>query len=285
MSIRNTVERHLVTADEAQHLCLELMQLCHNFRQFREGSFEAIIQSPDEVTNREQPIFRSVLGDEPFAHSVLFQSRETRSLFLLSNLINTCREIYPEHQAFEEMARAMQFTCDQHIHLVFDLFEILWQRNEKFPRPILDEGFMSKLYLLFTTAFDARYLVNWSRRYPDRKPTVKRMITVLKHLSFFVKETADQVTAFEEVEAGLQNKIQAIKNETPLSGTSYLESEQLSDLDSTGRSTASSSIVTARTSHSPFSMGSPPSRGNLRSPSPSIRDFSATLTNIIAKRP
>ncbi|KAH8929078.1 hypothetical protein BT69DRAFT_342385 [Atractiella rhizophila] len=231
---RDRIMRRSLSSEEAQDVCLKIMRIGTMFRLYREEDFQPIPQ-PEEIRDREAPIFTRPTGDEEFYVSVFTQAGETRNVLLTAGLLTSCREVFPENGAFEEMIGTWKLACDRQVHLICDLLAILLDRNEKLPRSLLEESFSARMATLFASALEysnVYSLLDWSNRFPERKPLIQRCVKVLKHTSFLQKDTADQVTTFEA--------------EAEATSTDCVFSQEL------------------------------------RSPSPSIWDFSTTLGTMIA---
>ncbi|KAH8926593.1 hypothetical protein BT69DRAFT_1347926 [Atractiella rhizophila] len=263
------IKQGVVSEEEAQHLCLEMIQLCANFRLWRESTFEIITESLQGIKNREQAHLRSSTGEENFTTSIMIQSRECKTVFMVASLLQTCRELWPDNRAFVEMAQAVDLACDQQIHLILDAFDIVLRRNMVLPRPMLDDGFSGKLIHMFGSSFQPGYLFLWSRRFPERKALIHRLMVILKHLSFFAIDVAEQATVQEELEAAALREELMVLHSLP--STSIPDAEHFNHLETLN------SIVT-----SPFDPSPDGIRSYLKSPSPSIVDFSDTLNAVIA---
>ncbi|KAH8919873.1 hypothetical protein BT69DRAFT_1284458 [Atractiella rhizophila] len=271
---RDRIKRGLAMSEEAQHLCFELMQLCANYRIWRQSTFQLIPESLEEVADREQPILRSAVGEEGYSASFFTQGREARMMFFIAELLELCKQKFLDNPAFDEMTRTVEIACDQQVHFCLDMFAILLDRNEKLPRPMLDEGFSGKVHIIFTNCIDTSYLVGWGRRFPERRPLIERLMQIMKHLSFFSKETADRVAILEALDQPATQSQQ--EAEIPHSSTSNPDVE---DLRTHRRDVRSQTLDSFTGTPSPHQF-SPGLRTDIRSPSPSIWDFHNTLKAI-----
>ncbi|KAH8929068.1 hypothetical protein BT69DRAFT_342135 [Atractiella rhizophila] len=244
--IWNKIELRSLTAEEAQSHCSEIMQLCRNFRHFRERYFQLISRPQEDVHNREYPLFRHACGDENFTVSVFVQCRESKIVFSTASLLSRCQDLFPEKEPFRTMFQEWMLACDQQVHLIFDLLNILLSRYTTTPQSLLTEKFSGKVHALFDCFFSYHSLVPCFARFPDRHPLIWRSMKILKHLSFFQKDTADHVTAFEA------DALSSLSVEVLYSPT-----------------------ISVSTVHSIGTMGPQP-------PSPTIHDFSTTISALIA---
>ncbi|KAH8923357.1 hypothetical protein BT69DRAFT_1350207 [Atractiella rhizophila] len=141
------------------------------------------------------------------------------------------------------MAETWSLACDRQFDMICELLVIVLDRDEKLPRSLLREGFCGKVEVLMRSILNFCAFAQWSNRFPHRKPLIERWIKILKHISYLKKSLADQVT---DLEAEMEQ-----------ADASYSPPKALSS------------------PHSSF-------LGALRSPSPSLSDFSTTLGAVLA---